>query len=80
MFRVVLGTFNKELPSNIKKIAEGYLGDKEIIRSDLADGSTTFSIGNFDNFEQAISIKDKLISEGLVEAFVTKIDLNQAAQ
>lgn len=80
MFRVVLGTFKGGLPQNVKGIAEAYLGDKEIIKSDLADGSTTFSIGNFDNFEQAITIKDKLISNGLVEAFVTKIDLNQTAE
>lgn len=80
LFRVVLGTFSGNLPANIKAIAEKYLGDKEIIKSALADGSNTYSIGNFNNFDEAIPLKDKLISEGVVEAFITKFDVNQIAE
>lgn len=80
MFRVVVGTFVGEMPRNIKEIVEKLLSDKEIIKSPMADGLITYSIGNFDTFEQAISFKNKLISEGIVEAFVTKIDLNPNGQ
>jgi len=80
MFRVVVGTFAGEIPRNIKEIVEKLLSDKEIIKSPMADGLITYSIGNFDTFEQAISFKNKLISEGIVEAFVTKIDLNPNGQ
>lgn len=79
-FRVVLGTFKGELPKNVREIAEKYVGDKEIIKSSLSEGANTYSIGNFSNFDEAIPLKDKLISEGIVEAFVTRIDLNQISE
>ena len=80
MFRVVIGTFPGEMPKNIKDIVEKLLSDKEVIKSPMADGLINYSIGNFDTFEQAIPLKNKLVSEGLVEAFVTKIELNPNGQ
>jgi hypothetical protein len=80
MFRVVIGTFSGEMPKNIKDIVEKLLSDKEVIKSPMADGLINYSIGNFDTFEQAIPLKNKLVSEGIVEAFVTKIELNPNGQ
>lgn len=80
MFRVVVGTFAGEMPKNIKDIVEKLLSDKEIIKSPMADGLITYSIGNFDTFEQAIPLKNRLVSEGIVEAFVTKIELTPNGQ
>ena len=59
---------------------EKLLSDKEIIKSPMADGLITYSIGNFDTFEQAIPLKIRLVSEGIVEAFVTKIELTPNGQ
>jgi hypothetical protein len=80
MFRVVVGTFMGEMPKNIKDIVEKLLSDKEVIKSPMADGLVNYSIGNFDTFEQAIPLKNRLVSEGIVEAFVTKIELNPNGQ
>lgn len=80
MFRVVVGSFAGEMPKNIKDIVEKLLSDKEIIKSTMSDAQTAYSIGNFDTFEQAVALKDKLVAEGIVEAFVTKIEINQPEQ
>ncbi|WP_320052189.1 tetratricopeptide repeat protein [uncultured Acetobacteroides sp.] len=80
MFRVVVGTFAGEMPKNIRDIVEKLLSDKEVIKSPMADGLVSYSIGNFNTFEQAIPLKNKLVSEGVVEAFVTKIELNPNGQ
>ena len=80
IYRVVIGTFDGEMPTNIKAIVQKLLSDKELINSVLSSGETTYSIGNFDNFEEAIPLKNLLISEGVVEAFVTKIELNRTVQ
>ncbi len=80
MFRVVIGSFPGEMPKNIKDIVGTLLSDKEVIKSALSDGSMTYSIGNFDTFDQAISLKNKLVSEGVVEAFITRVELNQTEQ
>lgn len=80
MFRVVVGSFSGEMPKNIKDLVDRHLGDKEIVKTILPDGSISFSIGNFNTFESANHIKNKLVSEGLVAAFVAKIELNANGQ
>lgn len=74
IFRLVIGTFDGVLPSRVHPILNEYAKNKEVAKKVIAEQATSFSVGNFINFEEAIRLKDALLSNGFVEAYVTKVN------
>ena len=73
IFRVVIGTFDGALPPQIQPILNEFAKNKEVAKKVVADNAASFSVGNFVNFEEALRLKDALLSNGFIEAYVTKV-------
>ena len=75
IFRVVIGTFDNALPSRAQTIIADNTKNMEIAKKVIAEQVTSFSVGNFANFEEALRLKEALLSGGFVEAYVTKVNV-----
>ncbi len=73
IYRVIIGTFEGALPSRIQPVLNEFARNKEVAKKVIAEKTASFSVGNFVNFEEALRLKDALLSNGFVEAYVTKV-------
>lgn len=83
-FKVQIATFKEKVPiekvNEFLQIAANHGLDQEKDNS----GATTYSIGKFKSYDQALQTRDMLINEGIKDAFITafcgtqKIQVNEA--
>ncbi|SDC21522.1 WD40-like Beta Propeller Repeat [Williamwhitmania taraxaci] len=76
-FRVVIGTFEEVLPSGAQGIIGDYAKGKEVAKKLISDHVVSFSVGNFANFEEALHLKEALLSGGFVEAYVAAVSVQE---
>ncbi len=73
LYRVVIGTFESSLPPQISAILHDEASGKEVAKKIIADDAVSYSVGNFTNFEEALKVKDALLKNGYVEAYITTV-------
>ena len=73
IFRVIIGTFDGALPPRVQVILDEYAKGKEVAKKVIDDSAASYSVGNFVNFEEALRLKDALLSGGFVEAYITTV-------
>ena len=73
IFRVVIGTFDGALPPRVQVMLDEYAKGKEVAKKVIDDSAASYSVGNFTNFEEALRLKEALLSSGFVEAYITTV-------
>jgi len=77
LYRVVIGTFENSIPPQAIAILNLAAKDKEVAKKIIDDDAVSYSVGNFTNFEEALKVKDALLSGGYVEAYITTIAIQE---
>jgi tetratricopeptide (TPR) repeat protein len=67
VFSVQIGAFSEVLPG---RLAQLYF-DVEGLREEMRDGMTVLTVGDHDDYDAALSSRDRLAAKGFADAFIT---------
>lgn len=77
IYKIQVGIYENELPSDVAKTIRTIASGKEISRTDNGLGQKEFSVGNYSTMEEAQRVKDNLVASGIVNAVVITIELDK---
>ena len=70
VFKIQLGVFRDPLRTEVLRRWQNMAGNKNVGHSRNNNGLYVYSIGNFNNFEEAVPVRDRFINEGVPDAFI----------
>ena len=83
-FKVQIGAYKEQVPNNVVSGFIKIAANNKLNQKKNASGVTIYSVGNFNNYDQAQQTKTFLMNEGIKDAFIIafngdkKIPLNEA--
>lgn len=75
VYMVQIGAYKGAMPADDLKTVKTLVAGKEILRKIDEHGNYVYSVGSFNNLDEAEKIKDNLVASGMLKAAVVSVDI-----
>lgn len=77
VFKIQIGAYKQKISDDVEKNFLKLASNTSLDKYRNKNGITIYSVGKFNNYEEALKLKDSIINQGISDAFITPYKGNQ---